>query len=734
MTAAQTPAIPFMRRPLTSVSTRVFGNLLRKELRESRGVIIAGLCIFWLMPALWELLSIPFDSLHHAITGVAWVLLVAAGWLYAIVTGAHTVCRDWGKAEERFLLAQPVNPRAVILAKLIAGAVSILAVTVVAVLWDAFLLVVFRAEAFLVGENALSQTANLIAIEITLGLLGVGYMLAFAAAVLTRQMLVSALLAALTLLVWAVAPLVSSRLSWVYPAWNAVLSGGYPLSGAFPTICVVIVGACIVASFVSCTREYTVRLGQKSLAWTFAVIILALSMMAMNETGNSLIVCDQKGLWGPDQLPGRYFACPVAEYGGRFHVLFWATDWPGPVDRTWRYRLASFRLDGHGRITDLRHGDLANPWTSPKPRELCLAWWRKETSGFAVNSSGDLVLSGWWREPNDSLGSASDHRGLWQARYRWPDEGPPVIVSKAELPWPPDVAQPGLPPSRLAGWSSAYTDRYAYFLCKFSAVPASRKRDPAHRKAYVKTLLLVFAWSDGPAAKPRYEVSLPANVSYLGIVDGRLELYSGDWWYYQKWLNCMVGSFDADHPECLATTQPAFSSGLRTYSDAEFENATDSVKRSWGGLLIGASSKGMTCVRDWFGLRVFREKKGQRVLTPECLGECRISLLTTLFEVGGYGDAELIDDSLYVDFGTTAPFGFWLGAYDVSDPYRPRRTGFYHQYGGNSCGGESMVQIEATDRHLVLLQDATYKDRWGDCMVTVFDRPKASRPRSAPAN
>lgn len=112
-----------------------FGNLVRKECLESREAAIAGLAIFGLVPAVLGLIEFALEG-HHGVIPFAWLLVIGAGWLYAIIVGAHTVCRDWGKAEEHFLLAQPVSPRAVVGAKLITGAALVAVVLGAAVGWD----------------------------------------------------------------------------------------------------------------------------------------------------------------------------------------------------------------------------------------------------------------------------------------------------------------------------------------------------------------------------------------------------------------------------------------------------------------------------------------------------------------------------------------------------------------------------------------------------------------------
>ena len=112
-------------------STAVMANLLRKELRESRPMLVVGLWTFWLMPAILEWLYALFFSWRgEFLAGFAWVLVAAAGWFFTILVAAHSVCRDWGKVEEHFLLAKPVTVAQVLLAKLV-SALCVVAVVLV---------------------------------------------------------------------------------------------------------------------------------------------------------------------------------------------------------------------------------------------------------------------------------------------------------------------------------------------------------------------------------------------------------------------------------------------------------------------------------------------------------------------------------------------------------------------------------------------------------------------------
>jgi len=719
MTSHSISAIPIgMPRLLGGTPLRAFGNLLAKELRESRGALIAGLVIFWLMPALWEGIYILVDPHHELLAGFAWILVGGAGWLYAVVIGANTVCRDWGRGEERFLAAQPVDPRAVVWAKLIAGVVTAALPILLALGWD-----------YLVLLTACSRNQS----DLLLGLLvsfmgmGIGCAGAFACSVVTRQTLASILLAVLTLIVWLVAPLLSGRLAWLHPSWDAIFIRGQRPDFTFLAIIPLVFVGCVGVALATSRREITIRLGNKQLAWTVALVVVALSLMALREVGNSLHICDQEKLWSPvARMPERAaIGIRVSHQESRFYVVgetAWADtkDYDVASDRP----VAAFRIDERGQITDVRRGEL------PSPNRL----WQQESKsgqkrvgpqGLMMNQAGQLVLSGWRIVPAQVRREERPyHRriGLWQVRYAWPDDGPPVVVSKAELPLPEDPE-----PNAVLMGSCSCTDRFAYLLYTVRAPDQARGSQPTSgRYQQDRAFLLVMDWSDGLAAKPRYRIDLPAMVSYTRIVDGRLKAH-GVW--QQGWF--LAGSFDADHPESVGTSPPGTAHAFRWYSRPELENALLSVARPYGGARTCVFGSDLACVRDNLGLRVFRTKVGEKLLTPELLGECRDSPLAMFASGGGgsYGPPWLIDDSLFITAGRSGLFGSTLDVYDGSDPRHPRRAGFHHQSTAGWGPGSSPVII-ATDRYLVLFQDIYGRSGLENCLVTVLDRPKPVRPGS----
>ncbi len=656
----------------------VFGNLLRKELLASRGAIIAGLAIFWLMPALWEMIYYLIDPAHELLFGFAWGLLACAGWLYAIVVGAHTVCRDWGKAEERFLLAQPVAPRTVIWAKLLAGAIVVFAVAAGVGLWDLCL-------SFIAGHEWDVDDVRTFAIlsSLTAGTVAVGYAVAFAGAVATRQMLASVLVAALVLLMWMVAPMLSARLSSLQPAWNRVLTSEAKVGGVFVTVAVLCIAGSLGVALLSSTRERVIRLGHKPLAWTVALVVLALFSLAMTEVGNSLSVTDQAGVWAPEtpdgRVPGGVYKCLVARQGDRFFVVIALaapgahSDWP----------MVTFRVDGRGQVADVRRASL--PMTEPGTHQRY-----PFLTDFSLDSAGHLIASGIRMRVQPRAGEGKRvervRDGLWQTRFAWPEDGPPEVLSHAALPLP--RKQKSVHSVLATSW--AFTERYAYLLCSAET-------------------LYVLDWSDGPEAMPRYEIPLPHRAWCVQISDGTLEIYDGSGLY--------AATFDADHPESLGTSRPWSFKPARRLPDQSGLECPLPLQRAGGGRISWALDKDFIYVRDRFGLRVVRGGPELDTAQPAIVGEYRASPLSLLMSPGRE-DLTLLDDSLLIEFSDSVGW-MPMAAYDVSEPARPRRVGFF-----NRMGYRFYAQVFATDRHLVLLERVYRRGYMANLVATVFDKPK----------
>lgn len=699
----------------------VFGILLRKELRESAGALIAGLAIYWAMPAFLELLYIAVDSKHEWLWGIAWVFLLLTGWLYAIVVGAHTVCRDWGKAEGHFLLARPVSPRTVIWAKLTAGILVVAIVGSVGSLWDWSLHILSEP-----GQGSLfSLDGEWTWIwGVLISSMTISFVMAFAVAVLSRQMLPSVLLPVLVLVIWSTAPLISGRLGFLYlfriVEQVSVQGGGHslplwlgPLAGVhFAGL----VGLCIVASlgaaFLSCTSERGIRLGHKPLAWAMAVTVLALFAAAMDEVGNSLKVrdahsrlCDKPVNHDPACVSEILLAAISSDdcvFTLSKRMLYEGQRGDNGLAglSLHSYELRRSHVDREGRVQESRYVDIRdlvkseyeNDRASSIPPEQL--WWDYDPG---------LVIAS--RSPDDIIFVASALGDTFRVRLEWPEGESPKIVSISEL------AQP-----RDAGFSLSHqqlsTARFTYLVHVVSPTSQQVRQGGAQTLAQAPRLLQVVDWSDESDPEVSYTIPLPPGTNIALKQDCLVFAHH----QYDDWE---VEIVPVDDPDVLAalqanpsrlfkpgpspwsrTVQPFHLLGFRRFGPIEPSAWT------FGG-------DGTLYVSDALGLRVFGlDELGNRTV----IGQCWRSPLSLMFsdyvsamaemrsyywKPGMYGASMmLVSDSLLIEPGLTT--------YDVSDPTKPRRSGFLSAV-------ERSLAVLATPRHLVLC---------GRSSILVVDRPR----------
>lgn len=647
-----------------------FGNLVRKECLESREAAIAGLAIFWLVPAVLGLIEFALEG-HHGVIPFAWLLVIGAGWLYAVIVGAHAVCRDWGKAEEHFLLAQPVSPRTVVCAKLITGAALVAGVLGIAVGWDMMLV---HGTAF--GTH--DEFEWLLVIISAAAVMAAGFAVAFAVAVMTRQMLASTIVATLVLLVWAIAPLLSSHLAhfWV----PVLLFGGHGPTSAVPFVLVsfAMLAVSAVAGLYYSTRERVYHLGNKQLAWTTGLVMLTLFGVAMSEVGNSLHVRDQVML--PESASSVFGIVQTIQRGDRFLVAY--GDYrPQSHPEMARWFMKTFRVSGSGHIQDLRRTPIpgALPPIILDPQTPGRRW--DLVTGFAFDKDEHVVVSG-KRLRIVSATQGSELDTLWRTTLAWPDGGEPEVLSHIELALPP-------------GQSFQTTE------------PWRQRRDHLPRFSYLVSVagrtneeLYVFDWSDGPNPGPRYVVPLPQDSPSVSVGNGKVRVSRAHGRFAGQ--HVFVADFDADHPETLLDKQ--------NWSFHEFrgtdENAWAQGFERFGGEYIQVDQHGDDAyLSDLLGLRVARQTRPGRW---EIAGECRTSPLSMLFRL--YPRPQALDDTLVIEWG-------WRGiiAYDVSDPSDPKRIGFL------STPDLSWLDtsIFATGRYLVLHEFD---------LISVLDRPITREP------
>jgi hypothetical protein len=656
-------------QPLSSKSA--MNNLSRKEYRNAREVLIGGIAIFWILPIILESFLLAINQDRESFP-FAWALVAMVGWLYAVVIGAHTVCRDWGKPEEHFLLALPVSARQVVWAKLKAGAAVLLLVLSVAAAWDVLM------GHWGVFERNWDVPTTITTVRWALAWLWifvVGYLIGFTAAIVTRQMLASTLIGCLTLIVWFVAPLISSRLRFLYPNWWSILvSAKSPtdhswLGFGWPFVALTALGliACIGTALTYCTRERVIRLGHKQLAWTVALVMLTLLGLAIGEVGNSLAVRDQKEIL---KLEGPRYLVPASmiSQGNQFYAAsatpIYTTPKHGYVSTTWRLQLASFRLDESGQIKDLRHADLPDKLSNSG-----------RIIGFAMDESAELVLTLSRISPGKDPHS-DWNTSLLRLRMVWSSNGPPQVVSRTIVELPPD--RPRIS-SVNRGWNDweKTVSRYAY-LQEWGSGDRHEILPKGHK-------LYVFDWSDGPNPQPRYEIQLPPNL-YATIYGGNLWIKSDE---NNSWA--LSKPLDPDRPELLLDKRnwaPDPDSDAR----AQNELARD------GRDVAGVDKRGdLWCVSDLLSLRVLRHPRPHEW---ELVGEYRASPLALWFRRYGNQQPKFLDKSLVLENGLSE-----IALYDISEPARPRRVGFFQTYVG---------WVYPTPQFLLVVEGN---------LLTVLDRP-----------
>ena len=643
-------------------------NLSRKEYRDAREVLIGGIAIFWVVPIILELLFLAIGRERETFPFV-WVFLALVGWFYAVVSGAHTVCRDWGKAEEHFLLSMPVSAQQVIWAKLKVGAVILLVVLLLAAAWD------FSMDHWgMFGSNWHATNMPMVRLALLWGwVFVVGYTIGFTAAVVTRQMLASTLVGCLALLIWLVAPLISSHLQFLRPNWwNAVTSAksftdASWLGAGWPFVTLTVLGlvTCVGTALICCTRERVIRLGHKQLAWMVALVVLTLLGLALGEVGNSLVVRAQAEILPRGQFWDERSA--VACRGDQFYAASaypaYTTSGRGHASTVWRVQLAAFRLDEHGQIKDLRQASLPDKYTG---------W--AEINGLAVEESGEVVMTLNYDTYGDN-GIAS----LLRLQLWWPSDGPLQVTGRTAIKRPGNW--PNISPVNRNWVNTA--SRYAYFQTYIS-------EDPRYVPSGENTLY-VYDWFEGPNPQPLYEIQLPSH-TYARMYRG------GELWIGQSNLSSNRASctsswipnrqLDPDHPELLLEK-----SNLTPDRDAippeQFLN--EPVDRC-------ADRRGdLWCVSDQFGLRVLRHTRPQEW---EPVGEYRASPLALRFRHYGDHQPKFLNEALVLENSPSQ-----LALYNVSDPAHPRRIGFFQQYDG---------QVYPTPHFLLVLEGN---------LLTVLDRP-----------
>lgn len=647
MTGAQ--SLPM---PTHVAQARMWPALLRKEWRESRAALLTGLIVFWAAPALWELLWSSVDRSGEFIP-FAWTLLVTCGWLYAAVLGAHTICRDWGHAQEHFLASRPVSPRAIVVVKLLTGCAVLAVVCGTAFLWDLWH---YAATERWYGSRSDQLLQDVLQATVPVGIaLLAAYTMAFALGVTTRQMLASMLFAVLVLLLWVAAPLLSSRLWFLYPAWSGMVAFSREsernlLSAIGPmflaSTAVVLTGSAALALY-SATRERVLRIGHRHLAWTMAGVVLLLFVGAMLELGNSLRVTDQAPTERGDVI--------AAQLGGDY-VLVGA-------------HVTRFHVDEAGRVTD--------HWVSALPRDF---WAKPEERARRIcfvelRQGWDIRVTGLIREE----GSLTPR--VFRGHMSWTQEGR-LLTEWRPGPLPSDIPAEKALVVGLAADGETVGVVYA--------------RAEGDHTTWAGTLLLI-NWADLDQPQIVREVPLE-RVRPAAVVAEALDRAATG---RARFVRYGILSLDG-----ITRFQKVESIPLYDYSMLDSD---------WFSLLKFRSetpdAEWVTAGDHGYQVSVYGITAMKRAgANWEPVGRLRSSPLS--MAVGGWAmEARLLDPGTLAALNWSA-----LTVYDVRDPSRPRKVGFYniHQQLGD------MQILPATGRYVPFKNGP---------LIRILELPRSSQRR-----
>jgi len=220
-------------------------------------------------------------------------------------------------------------------------------------------------------------------------------------------------------------------------------------------------------------------------------------------------------------------------------------------------------------------------------------------------------------------------------------------------------------------------------------------------------MLLVVDWADETNAHVRYSIQLPPYTE-IGLKQGCLvfarHLFEDNW-------DIDVVPVDdpdvlaelQDHPNKLFRPEPsAWWRAIQPLRLGQLQRLGQTNPTAWA---MGKND--ILYVSDVLGLRVFDfDEFGFRQVIGECrrsplsmlLNDYRQSFQSPLFQYLAESPVQLLGDSLLIEPG--------LAVYDVSNPTRPRRTGFFN--------ASPEAQILAAPHHLVICESS---------LVTVVDHP-----------
>jgi hypothetical protein len=660
---------------------RSYGGSLSGQQRELRATLVAGVCIFGALPLFVGLVYLWSDGPHRPPLFFGGGLLLAIGWLFALVAGARTGCCDWLRSDECAPAARYQSPRTRVLVTFAAGAVVIALSFAAGVAADGALHVLGRAAA---PDTSAAFPATGLAAAAVFPLLAmaVSYSLAFAAGVVTRQRRMSILLPVMLLATWAGLPFASNRFDFLLPAslldGNGAIEGSASSLWAFGLAVTCCIAMSIATTVAASTRKRPFRAGVRLPAAMAAVLGVLLFVTTWTEAGTALTPVDQ--CWLPpasgESQKLRSSSWQLLRCGDVCFALSDGCIERHSEDRTaWMAKrlVATFRIDAAGMIQDYREaqlafstrpGDLAAPGQYVHPTDLCPL---RHLIDLKVNEAGEQVITGLWH------GEAT--AGLCRIRIAWPADEEPRVVSR-QLALLPEGQEGG----RRHLIMASSTDRHACLVCASDA-RASDSSGVDLPYEWPRTLYR-FAWSNESGldlACERPAEFAEDSAEYRAIVNpepprGSRGTPQGLVWQTVAWC------FDLEAPRPGLPTLRA--TGYARWNAAwdrasEFLAALDRPggsppdRHEWPTVTWDSSGR-LACARDRLGLQVVRvDSAGDH----RVVGEHRSPrFLRSLEDWQGTrsGSSALIDGSILAQVT-----GERLVLYDVSDVTRPRPTGYF---------------------------------------------------------
>ncbi len=657
---------------LPPVSRLILMPLLKKEWSGARSERIAGIWTFWLMPLViggFYLTFLEFDP--PVFFDIARILMGFIGWFYAIVLGAQTVCRDWGKAEEHFARSQPVTPRAIIWAKWCSGLLLLV------MIFGPMLILGGLADRF---DNSYGH--DRLVMDLTVfGVMVAGYAVAFAVAVVTRHTLTGILIAILVLATWWLMPLLSRRLMVLYPAYMTdtvpdTEAGLAMRVGVFVLGCGVFAFLNLAVAWWFAPRESAFNPSGKSIAWTAVAIVLLAFSAAMSEVGSSLKVVDQSP-W--PEFKAQFGDWRTDQYGvprGETPVHFASHDRTAFVLQRTKEGLECVRveIDSDGEIQTSDAVNLA------ESLGLERVHWHQPVDWVATGEDEGRVIV------HAAFGKVGQEY-LVRAEFRWARDGEPK--------WSTPSIRPLDPYPQRTHRHFASGDRYTYVL-------TSMLRDKD--EPWEPCRLDIYDWDDASASGPRWSQELFYTTMWMGEFGGQLALqawtYHGDEFRNNTQANqylMAAASVPLDDPEQLLKTIAS-----RRWTDTSSPWWRFVQERHYSHM----QERNVIFCADqerFYGIsfQSFVVRDG----ALEELGEYRFSPLAVMFRSYDTSLSQ-IDADRVLETGRSV-----LSVFDVSDPRRPRRTGYFNVA---SRGGASAFSL---DDHLLLFEPG---------MLTVLELPEVA--------